>query len=60
MAVEYAVGGFNILENVIRSGKVDLDNICAVDNVKESVKKARDNNAPHKEAAKSWGLACGK
>ena len=60
VAVEYAVGGFNILENVIRSGEVDLDNICANENVKDSVKTARDNNDPHKEAAKSWGLACGK
>lgn len=61
VAVDFAAAGFEILEYVIRTGKVDFETavLNPGDDVKDSISKARDCTDPHVNAAKAWGIACG-
>lgn len=62
VASDFAMAGFGILENAIRTGQVDLTRAIekSKGDVKTSIEKAKDCADPHIQAAKTWGLACSK
>ena len=69
MAVRYAVGGARILSGILATGQPPLQQVAeemekstdATDkDVASSIKKATGNTSSHKDAVKTFGLACGK